>query len=109
LVIIFVRISVRPEKRKELSQTLVSIVEQVRKASGCLQAGFYQNVDNETDFLVVGEWASQQDSDDHLQSDIFTVLMGAETLMRRPPDIVIHTVSRSTQLEASTPKTYGRK
>jgi quinol monooxygenase YgiN len=100
--------SVRLEKRKELSQTLLSIVEQVRKESGCLHAGFYQDVDNEEDFLVVEEWAAQKDVDEHLQSDIFTVLMGAVTLMRRPPDIVIHTVSRSTELEASTPKTYRR-
>ena len=90
----------RPEKRKELSQTLVSIVEQVRKESGCLHAGFYQKVENETDFLVIEEWATQKDSDDHLQSDIFTVLMGAGSLMTRPPEIVIHTLSRSKELEA---------
>jgi quinol monooxygenase YgiN len=100
LVITFVRMSVRPERRKELSQTLLSIVEQVRKESGCLHAGFYQNVDNETDFLVVEEWATQKDSDDHLRSDIFAVLTGAGTLMHRPPEIVIHTVSHSSALEA---------
>jgi len=92
--------SVRPEKRKELSQTLLSIVEQVIKESGCLHAGFYQDVENEEEFLAVEEWATQKDADEHLQSDIFTVLMGAGTLMRRPPEIVIHTVSRSTELEA---------
>ena len=90
----------RPEKRKELTQTLLSIVEQLRKESGCLHAGFYRNGENEEDFLVVEEWATQQDSDDHLRSDLFTVLMGAGTLMRRPPEIVIHTVDRSTELEA---------
>ena len=100
MVITFVRMSVRPEKRKELSQTLLSIVEQVRKESGCLHAGFYENVDNETDFLVVEEWATQKDSDDHLRSDIFTVLMGAKCLWSRPAEIMIHTVSRSTELEA---------
>jgi quinol monooxygenase YgiN len=72
----------------------------VRKESGCLHAGFYQNVDNETDFLVVEEWATQKDSDDHLRSDIFAVLTGAGTLMHRPPEIVIHTVSHSSALEA---------
>ena len=90
----------RPEKRKELTQTLLSIVEQLRKESGCLHAGFYRNGENEEDFLVVEEWVTQQDSDDHLRSDLFTVLMGAGTLMRRPPEIVIHAVSRSTELEA---------
>jgi quinol monooxygenase YgiN len=57
---------VRPEKRKELSQTLPSIVRQVRKQSGCLHASFSQDVESEEDFLVVEEWATQKDSDDHL-------------------------------------------
>ena len=90
----------RPEKRKELTQTLLSIVEQLRKESGCLHVGFYRNGENEEDFLVVEEWATQQDSDDHLRSDLFTVLMGAGTLMRRPLEIVIHTVSHSRELGA---------
>jgi quinol monooxygenase YgiN len=91
---------VRPEKRKELSQTLQSIVEQVRKESGCRHAGFYQAVENENDFLVIEEWATQKDSDEHLQSDIFTVLLGAGSLMCRPPEIVIQTVSRTSGLGA---------
>ena len=100
MVIIFVRIEVRPEKRKELSQTLLSIVEQVRKEGGCLRSGSYQNFENENDFLVVSEWATQKDSHDHLRSEIFTVLRGTECLMQRPPEIVIHTVDHSTALEA---------
>jgi quinol monooxygenase YgiN len=100
MIIIFVRLKARPEKRKELSQTLPSIVGQVRKESGCLHSGFYRNGENEEDFLVVEEWATQKDWDDHLQSDIFTVLMGAGTLMHRPPEIVVHTVSHSKELEA---------
>ena len=99
MVIISIRINVRPEKRKELSQTLHSIVEQVIKERGCLHSGCYQNAENENDFLMVEEWATQKDSDDHLRSDIFTVLLGAGSLMIRPPEIVIHTVSRSTELE----------
>ena len=99
MVITFVRMSVRPEKRKELSQTLLSIVEQVRKESGCLHAGFYQNGENEEDFFVVEEWTTQKDSDDHLRSDIFTVLLGARCLLSRPPEIVIHTVSNSSEFK----------
>jgi len=98
LNILFVKINVRPEKRKELTQTLHSIVERVRRQSGCLHAGFYQDVENEDDFLVVEEWATQRDSDNHVRSDIFTVLVGAGSLMHRSPDIVLHTVSRSTEL-----------
>jgi quinol monooxygenase YgiN len=100
MVVIFVRIKVRPEKRKELSQTLHSIVERMRKESGCLHSGFYQNFESGNDFLVVSEWETQKDSDDHLRSDIFTVLRGTACLMYRPPEIVIHTVDHSRELEA---------
>ena len=68
-----------------------------------MRAGFYQNVDKETDFLVVEEWAIPKDSDDHQRSDIFTVLLGTGTLMHRPPEILIHAVSLSTELEAWEP------
>ena len=99
--ILFVKINVRPEKRKELTQTLQSIVERVRRESGCLNAGFYQDVENENDFLVIEEWASPRDSDDHVRSDIFKVLIGAGSLLHRPQEIVIHTVSHSRDFEAA--------
>jgi hypothetical protein len=64
-----------------------------------MRAGFYQNVDKETDFLVIEEWAIPKDSDDHMQFDIFAALLGDGILMHRPPEIVVHTVSGSTELE----------
>ena len=91
---------VRSEKRKELSQTLLSIVEQVREQSGCLHAGIFQDVENENDYLVVQQWATEKDSVDHLQSDLFTVLRGSGCLMHEPPEIMIHTVSHSSDLKA---------
>ena len=97
LIITFIKIRVRPEKRKELLQALNAIIGQVRRESGCLHSGFFQNVENEEDFLVVEEWATQKDSDDHLRSDIFTVILGAGSLMHAPPEVIIHTVNRSTE------------
>ena len=47
--------------------------------------------------------AIPKNSDDHQRFDIFTVLMGAGTLMHRPPEILIHAVSLSTELEAWEP------
>ena len=109
LVIIFFRIKVRPEKRKELSQTLHSIVKQVKKEGGCRQAGFYQDIENENDLIVIEEWATQKDSDDHLRSDIFTVILGAGCLMHGPPKVIIHTVNRSTEFATGTPKTHSKQ
>jgi quinol monooxygenase YgiN len=66
---------VRPEKCKELSQTFLSIVEKVRRESGCLHTSLYRNCENEEDFLIIEEWATQEDADEHLRSDIFTVII----------------------------------
>ena len=55
MVIIFIRMTVQPEKHKELSQTLYSVVKQVRKENGCLHSGFYQDGENEKDFLMIEE------------------------------------------------------
>jgi len=100
---------VRPEKRRELTQTLLSVVEKVRKENGCQHSGFYQDLENEEDFLVVEEWATQKDSDDHLRSDIFTVILGAGSLMHGPPEVIIHTVNRSTEFATGTPKTHSKR
>ena len=109
MIFTLIKIKVRPEKRKELTQTLNSIVEQVRKENGCLHSGFYQDLENEEDFLVVEEWATQKDSDDHLRSDIFTVILGAGSLMHGPPKVIIHTVNRSTKFETGTTKTHSKE
>lgn len=103
MILAFIKMNVRPEKRKELWQTFQSIVAQMRKDNGCVDSNFYQNAENENDFFLVEEWEIRKTLDDHLQSDIFTVLMGAGSLLSRPPEITIHTVSNSSELEAVNP------
>jgi quinol monooxygenase YgiN len=92
MVIFFSRMTARPEKRKELAQTLESIVAQVRKKRGLLRSGFYQNFEEDNQFLLVEEWSSQEDFDDHMLSDIYTVLKGTESLLQRPLEIMTHAV-----------------
>jgi quinol monooxygenase YgiN len=95
----FIKMKVRSDKRKELWQTFQSIVAQMRKENGCLDSNFYQNAENETDFFLLETWENRKALDDHLQSVRFTVLMGAGSLLSRPPEIMIHTVSHSSELE----------
>jgi hypothetical protein len=42
----------------------------------------------------------KKDSDDHLRPGIFAIILVFVSLMRRPAEIVIHKVNRSTELEA---------
>ncbi|MGA8281080.1 MAG: putative quinol monooxygenase [Desulfobacterales bacterium] len=105
MILTFIKMNVRPEKRKELRQTIRSIVQEVRKENGCADSTFYQNSENENDFFLFEEWENRQVLDDHLRSARFTVLMGARSLLSRPPEIMIHSVSHSSGLEAGSHKT----
>jgi quinol monooxygenase YgiN len=105
MILTFIKMNVRPEKRKELRQTIRSIVQEVRKENGCVDSTFYQNSENENDFFLFEEWENRQVLDDHLRSARFTVLMGARSLLSRPPEIMIHSVSHSSGLEAGSHKT----
>ena len=105
MILTHIKMNVRPAKRKELRQTIRSIVQEVRKEDGCVDSTFYQNSENENDFFLIEEWETRQALDDHLQSAEFTVLMGAESLLSRPPEIMIHSVSHSSGLEAMSHKT----
>ncbi|MFZ0726872.1 MAG: putative quinol monooxygenase [Desulfobacterales bacterium] len=105
MILTFIKMNVRPEKRKELRQTIRSIVQEVRKEKGCVDSTFYQNSENENDFFLFEEWENRQVLDDHLRSARFTVLIGARSLLSRPPEIMIHSVSHSSGLEAGSHKT----
>jgi len=105
MILTFIKMNVRPEKRKELRQTIQSIVQEVRKENGCVDSTFYQNSENECDFFLFEEWENRQVLDDHLRSAGFTVLMGARSLLSRPPEIMIHSVSHSSGLDAASHKT----
>ena len=103
MILALIKMKVRPEKRKELLQTVQSIAAHMRKENGCVDSHFYQNAENENEFFLVEAWENRKTLDDHLRSVRFTVLMGARSLLSRPPEIMIHTVSNSSGLEAVKP------
>ena len=99
MILAFIKMNVLAKNRKELLQTIQSIVAQIRMGNGCVDSNFYRNAENENDFVLIETWETRKTLDDHLRSDIFTVMMGAASLLSRPPEIMIHTVSQSSELE----------
>jgi quinol monooxygenase YgiN len=82
---------VLPEKRMELSQTIVSLIRSIRIREGCRRYDFCQDVEDENKFCLLGEWDTRDSLKRHLKSEYFKVLRGAMTLLREPYDMVFHT------------------
>jgi quinol monooxygenase YgiN len=71
------RISVKPEKRKEFYQTILPLLDPIRREKGCLTCHFYTDVGDSCESLLVGEWESETDLNEHLKSAHFALLSAA--------------------------------
>jgi len=89
-----------PKKRSELLQTLRLMKEQISMEKGCLNCFFYQDANDENMFIITEEWATQEELNRYLKSDIFGALIGANSLLIEPADINIKVVSYTAGMEA---------
>ena len=86
---IIMNLRARSSKDMELKQTLLALIEPIRKEKGCLSHDVYENVENRNGFCLVGQWETRTDLDNYRQSDAFAVLMGARSLLDAEPEIMI--------------------
>ena len=91
--------NVRPEKRKEVIQTLLSMIEPTCQEKGCLGYHVFQNIEDENYFSIIGEWETREDLDRHMRSDRFGILLGTKSLLKEKQGILIYTISHSEGIE----------
>ncbi len=75
------RISVKPEKKKELYQTILPLLDPIRREKGCLTCNFYSDVGDSCESLLVGQWESETDLNEHLKSAHFGLLSAAISVL----------------------------
>lgn len=77
MIVSTTRITVRPENRKELCQTISSLLIPLRSEKGCCAYRFYEETEDNNSFILIGEWESRAAWDKYLHSDDFAVLHGS--------------------------------
>ena len=88
-----------PEKQKEVMQTLLSMIEPPANGNGLLSYGIYQDIEDITVFKLISEWESRRHLDVHLNSDRFGILLGTKSLLCKPIDVQILTVTQVEGME----------
>jgi quinol monooxygenase YgiN len=81
------------EKRKELSQTIISLIGSLRTEKGCLRCDFCRGMEDENELRILEEWDTRENLNSHLNSERFRVLRGAMNLLREPCEMLVHTVA----------------
>lgn len=95
-----IKITVPPEKSKEFLQTVHAVLAPIRKEQGCLSCNCYVNIETEDTLLFREEWHTRDDLESHVRSGLFRVLIGAMSLLDRPPEIRFNTIAATVGMEA---------
>jgi quinol monooxygenase YgiN len=99
MIIVRITMNVLPEKQKEVMQTLLSMIETAGKEKGCLSYDVFCDIDGKTVFNLIEEWETREDLDRHIRSERFSVLLGTKSLLAKPLEMKIHTISLSEGAE----------
>jgi len=100
MIIVRINMTVLPDKQKEVMQTLLSMVEPDGKETGCLDHDLFSDIRDKQVFSLIELWETRKDMENHMQSDRFSALLGIKSLLAKPSDIRIYTVSQSEGMEA---------
>jgi len=100
MIILRITMNALPEKKKEVMQTLLSMLEETAKEKGCLSYEAFCDIRDPNVFTLLEAWENREYLQDHLNSDKFGVLLGTKSLLRKPQEIQIHAVSHSEGMEA---------
>jgi len=87
------------EKRTEMMQTFLSMIEPTGKEKGCLSYDVFCDLEDNHVFSLIEEWETREDLERHIGSERFSVLLGTKSLLAKPSEINIHTVSDSEGVE----------
>ena len=99
MIIVRITMNALIEKRTEVMQTLLSMIEPTENGKGCLSCHISRDIEDKNVFSLIEEWGTREDLDDHIRSARFSVLLGTKSLLFEPPKIHIHTVSQSEGME----------
>ena len=98
MIVTTTTISVQPEKRTELFQTISVLVDQIKRARGCVMFRHYVDASDENSSLLMSEWETDSDLNNYLRSNDFAILRGAITLLStRSTDFRALVISRESR------------
>lgn len=84
MIVIIILMKVAPEKRKELSQTIISLKSSIETEAGCRRFELFQSMDDECVLGLLEEWQTKEDLATHMKSENRIVLQGAMNLLVKP-------------------------
>lgn len=99
MILATLKMIVRPEKRGDLLATMKGMLEPARVERGCMSYRFYQDVEDKNVFVLLEEWATQEDLERHIRTDNQRQLLALVDLLGEQPELRFNTVSGTEGVE----------
>lgn len=97
MVIVIGRVRCQPAEREALEGLLATMQERSRLEAGCISYGFYQSIENETEYVAVEEWESRDALDRHFQQPhLIEFSAGLAKTVAAAPTVAFHEVAGTT-------------
>ena len=93
MILVIIRMKVLGEKRKELSQTITSLIGSIKEEKGCRSCEFCRDMEDRNELYILEEWNTRENLNSHLKSERFKVLRGAMNLLQDPYEMMVYTVT----------------
>ena len=99
MVFATLRMIVRPEMRHDLLKTMIGMLEPSRVEKGCLSYRLYEDVENKNALLLVEEWKTQKDLENHIRTDNQRRLLVLMDFLSEKPELRFNAVQKTMGME----------
>ncbi|MFI5396838.1 MAG: putative quinol monooxygenase [Candidatus Binatia bacterium] len=99
MIVFTMRVTARPEKRREMLQALRSLLGPMSVQPGCLRCRLYQDADDEDVLTWIEEWESREQLDRHVRSTEYRTLLSVMDLSTVQPEVRFNTVVQTAGME----------
>ena len=93
MILSTLRIIVQPKRRRELLETVRGMLEPARVERGCLSYHLYVDIENINAFVLLEEWATQEDLERHIYKDSQRQLLSLMDILCEQLELRFNTVS----------------
>jgi len=110
-ILVTLKMIVQPERRSDLLETVRGMLEPARVERGCLSYRLYEDVENRNAFVLLEEWATQEDLERHISKDNQRRLLALMDLLSDQPELRFNTVSHTAGMDLieNVLKTNGQR
>src|SRR5664279_1724188 len=90
---------VRPDRRNDLLETMMGMLEPARVERGCLSYRLYEDIEDRNAFVLLEEWATQEDLERHISKPSQRRLLALMDLLSEQPELRFNTVSHTAGMD----------